>query len=129
MTTLLFYLDDLMSPEPFVTFPVCRSKSINALKTSICGPQSDSLRSNMNTMVEFFLNISHYQNTMIMLNGTYLNIFLPFLESLNQPWACLLHHSEAKQLNKKAHFHYQVHCPSPVELSQVSGPHSHCSQS
>jgi hypothetical protein len=88
-----------MSPEPLVTFPVCRSKSINALKTSIWRIKTNRLRSNIQTMIHIIYKICHDQNTMKLHDhSTYLDILLPFLKSLNQFGACLLLHTKACQL-------------------------------
>jgi hypothetical protein len=117
-----------MSPEPLVTFPVCRSKSINALKTSIWRIKTNRLRNNIQTMIQIIYKICHYQNTMKLHDhSTYLDILLPFLKSLNQFGACLLHHTKACQLKSDiVTIRYMLSMPR--EFSQNLDPQSHHSK-
>jgi hypothetical protein len=117
-----------MSPEPLVTFPVCRSKSINALKTSIWRIKTNRLRSNIQTMIKIIYKICHYQNIMKLHDhSTYLDILLPFLKSLNQFGACLLHHTKACQL-KSDIVTIRYILSMPWEFSQNLDPQSHRSK-
>lgn len=66
-----------------MTFPVCRRRSINALKTSICGASKGLLRLGIGKKIPHW-SIAESTASNISSRKTYLNIFFPFLETVNQ---------------------------------------------